>query len=309
MGVSLEHSSSSNGKRLFHLLTTSAELREHRSPHPGSETVDVSACAGASQRQGKMAYVVQNTPYSQPAYQQYDPELGAYGKPEDEGGYERFMEREIRQGFIRKVFSILAVQLLVTLGCAIGFASSAPLKSYLTQNAWPFYIAFPALIGSMVGLACCGDLHRRFPHNYALLGVFTLAESYLVGVTTLMYDTETVLMAVAITAGITVVLTLFAFQTKYDFTTAGGFLLSALLALFSFSIIMMFLPFSKIAHVAFASLGALLFSCYLVYDIQIMMDGKRMQISPDDYVLAALNLYLDIINLFIYILQILDTAK
>merc|ERR1711959_581961 len=291
--VSLEHSSSSNGKRLFHLLTTSAELREHRSPHPGSETVDVSACGGAPQRQGKMAYVVQNTPYAQPAYQQqYDPELGAYGKPEDEGGYERFMEKEIRQGFIRKVFSILAVQLLVTFGCAIGFASSAPLKSYLMQNAWPFYIAFPALIGSMVGLACCGDLHRRFPHNYALLGVFTLAESYLVGVTTLMYDTETVLMAVAITAGITVALTLFAFQTKYDFTTAGGFLL-----------------FSKIAHVAFASLGALLFSCYLVYDIQIMMDGKRMQISPDDYVLAALNLYLDIINLFIYILQILDTAK
>lgn len=299
----------SNGKRLFHLLTTSAELRElreRRSPHPRSETVDVSACAGAPQRQEKMAYVAQNTPYQQPAYQQqYDPEMGGYGKPEDEGGYADFMDKQIRQGFIRKVFSILAVQLLVTFGCAIGFASSAPLKSYLMQNAWPFYIAFPALIGSMIGIACCGDLHRRFPHNYALLGVFTLANSYLVGVTTLQYDTETVLMAVAITAGITLALTLFAFQTKYDFTTAGGFLLCALLALFSFSILSAILPYNKMAHIAFASAGALLFSCYLVYDIQIMMDGKRIQISPDDYVLAALNLYLDIINLFLYILQIL----
>jgi len=114
-------------------------------------------------------------------------------------------------------------------------------------------------------------------------------------------------MAVAITAVITVALTLYAFQTKRDFTTAGGFLLSALLALISFSLLLMFFPFNKMAHLAFASVGACLFSCYLVYDIQTMMDGKRMQISPDDYVLAALNLYLDIINLFIYILQILDS--
>merc|ERR1712203_515196 len=82
----------------------------------------------------------------------YDPEMG-YGKTEEEGGYATFMEKQVRQGFIRKVFSILAVQLLITFGCAIGFASSAPLKSYLMQNAWPFYIAFPALIGSMIGLA------------------------------------------------------------------------------------------------------------------------------------------------------------
>merc|ERR1711904_490315 len=114
----------------------------------------------------------ENAMYQQPHYQQpYDPEMG-YGKTEEEGGmdYAAFMEKEVRRGFIRKVFSILAVQLLVTFGCAVGFASSAPLKAYATQNAWPFYVSIPLLIGSMAGLLCCGDLHRRFPHNYALLG-------------------------------------------------------------------------------------------------------------------------------------------
>ena len=54
---------------------------------------------------------------------------------------------QVRQGFIRKVFSILAVQLLVTFSCAIGFASSAPLKAYVSQNMWPVYVAFPATFG------------------------------------------------------------------------------------------------------------------------------------------------------------------
>ena len=61
----------------------------------------------------------------------------------------------------------------------------------------------------------------------------------------------------------------------------------------------------------YAGCGCLLFSMFIVYDTQMIMGGKdaygndRNSISPDDYVFAALNLYLDIINLFIRILQVL----
>ena len=49
---------------------------------------------------------------------------------------------------------------------------------------------------------------------------------------------------------------------------------------------------------------------YLVYDTQIMMGGGKMySISPEEYIFAALNLYLDIINLFLYILQIISAAR
>ncbi|QDZ23460.1 inhibitor of apoptosis-promoting Bax1 [Chloropicon primus] len=247
----------------------------------------------------------------QPYYQrtsQYDPEMG-YGKTEEEGGYATYMEKQVRHGFIRKVFSILAIQLFVTFGCAIGFSSSASLKTYLTTNSWPFYIAFPGMIGSMIGLLCCGDMHRRFPYNYMLLSIFTFAESYLVGVTTLMYETETVLIAVALTGVLTAALVGYAFQTKYDFTTQGGVLLCVLISFILFGIMASFMPYSKIAHLAFASVGALIFACYIVVDVQLLMDGKRVQLSPDDYVLAALNLYLDILNLFLYILQILGESQ
>ena len=51
--------------------------------------------------------------------------------------------------------------------------------------------------------------------------------------------------------------------------------------------------------------GALLFSCFIVYDVHMLMH----KLSPEEYILAAINLYLDIINLFLYILRILSEAR
>lgn len=56
--------------------------------------------------------------------------------------------------------------------------------------------------------------------------------------------------------------------------------------------------------------SVVLFFQYLVYDTQIMMGGGKMySISPEEYIFAALNLYLDIVNLFLYILQLISAAR
>ena len=50
-------------------------------------------------------------------------------------------------------------------------------------------------------------------------------------------------------------------------------------------------------------------SIYLVIDIQMLMDDKRIQMSVDDYVFASINIYLDIIQIFLKILEFLDDGK
>lgn len=66
----------------------------------------------------------------------------------------------------------------------------------------------------------------------------------------------------------------------------------------------------KIVSLVYACLGALLFSVYLVYDTQMMMGGKhKYSIHPEEYIFAALNLYVDIINIFIMILGIIGTSR
>ena len=62
--------------------------------------------------------------------------------------------------------------------------------------------------------------------------------------------------------------------------------------------------------IVYGSIGALIFSLYIVYDTQLMMGGKhKYALDPEEYIFASLNLYLDIINLFMYILMIVGASS
>ena len=57
-------------------------------------------------------------------------------------------------------------------------------------------------------------------------------------------------------------------------------------------------------------MGAVIFSLYIVYDTQLMLGGKHKHaLSPEEYIFAALHLYLDIVSLFLYILAIFGGSK
>ena len=62
--------------------------------------------------------------------------------------------------------------------------------------------------------------------------------------------------------------------------------------------------------IGFGAAGALVFSLYLVYDTQLMLGGKhKYALSPEEYIFAALNIYLDVVQLFIYILMIVGGSR
>ena len=82
-----------------------------------------------------------------------------------------------------------------------------------------------------------------------------------------------------------------------------------MICLLLFGIVAMFWR-NHIVQMAYASVGALLACCFLIYDTQIMMGGDhKFSISPEEYIFAALNLYLDVIRIFIYILQLVGNKK
>lgn len=209
----------------------------------------------------------------------------------------------------RKVYSILSVQLLVTFGVVLIFAFSEESKSFARGNLWLMWIGFAGTIVTIIALTCFGDLRRRFPHNFILLGLFTMAESLVLGILTAHYDTKTVVMAIGVTAVVCIALTAFAFQTKIDFTVYYGAAYIFFIVLFMMGLVCMFVDM-PILHMVYSCLGALLFSFFLLIDTQMIVGGSRsLQISPEEYILAVITLYLDIIQLFLYILQIFNGSK
>lgn len=94
-------------------------------------------------------------------------------------------------------------------------------------------------------------------------------------------------------------ISMFAMTTKRDFSSMGKMLFIALIIMIVAGISNIFIQ-SSLFQLAIASVGALLFSAFILYDTQQILKG-----AYDSPIEAALSLYLDFFNLFISLLQIL----
>lgn len=134
------------------------------------------------------------------------------------------MTEKVRLGFIRKVYCILLVQLLVTLGFVLWAYFSEGFRKFQLEHVWVYYTCIPITIIVGYTLCCCGSIAKKVPINYILLFLYTFALSYLVAYMTSRYNPITLIMATSLTCAVVVGLTVYAFYTKIDFTFSIGML-------------------------------------------------------------------------------------
>jgi FtsH-binding integral membrane protein len=219
----------------------------------------------------------------------------------------------IRHGFIRKVYLILFTQLLITCAIATPFVAlpSSTIQPFITNNMWLMWVSLAVSISCLFIFACFPSLMRKFPVNYVILFLFTATQGLFIGMICSRYSVNSVLIALGTVTGVTLALTLFAIQTKWDFTGWGPYLLVALLVLMVFGFIIAFFPGNGTATKVYCGIGCLIFSLYLVYDTQLIVGGenRKFQFSVDDYAVAAIALYVDIIQLFLMILTLFGGSR
>lgn len=227
----------------------------------------------------------------------------------------------VRHAFIQKVYGILGFQLVVTtvLAGLVFKYGEALVRSNPGLAMSMIFFSMAVSIGMLCTFICCRDTMRKSPQNYIILTLFTIAESVLVGFITLRYTQESVLVTLAITALIVVSLSIFACQTKMDFTGYGPYLFCGMMVLFAFSFVFMVAGFAGLGnsaafqtmHLVYSACAALLFSAFIVYDTQLIVGGNHHehQFSVDDYAMAAITLYIDIVQLFIHLLQLFGKRR
>jgi len=214
-----------------------------------------------------------------------------------------------RQKFITRVYSILWAQLVVTsifIGCC---NQIQPLQKFMISG-WGPTLVFPCII-LIIALSCMiycrHDIIKTCPGSGVYLTLFTGASTYILGYVGVVTSSETLLLSGLSTLGIFSGLSLYAVQTKYDYTDKGGYLLALLLGLV---ICGLFIPFTNlpILSIMYSSAGSIIFSFYIVYDTQLIVGGNHRSIMfhIDDYVFASVSLYLDIINLFLMLLDLMN---
>jgi len=83
----------------------------------------------------------------------------------------------------------------------------------------------------------------------------------------------------------------------------GGLLFVLVFVLMSASFCLFFYK-NKWDNILIGVCGIILFSVYVIYDTQLIVGQKAFKYTIDDYILASLNIYLDVLNIFMYIIQI-----
>jgi FtsH-binding integral membrane protein len=216
------------------------------------------------------------------------------------------LSHTLRIDFIQKVYSLLSVQLLITFGWTIFAINNAPVHDFMVRNSFILVLVCILTIITLYALVCFLDFQRTVPYNYIMLAIFTLCESYMVAYICCFTQPSVVYSAGIMTIVVCIALTIYAFTTKRDFTKMGG-MLFVILAVFLVAGIFMVFVKVPLVRMVYHIIGVLLFGFYLVYDTQLIMSNKSMAYSVDDYIAATLNLYLDIINIFLEILQLFES--
>ena len=111
---------------------------------------------------------------------------------------------------------------------------------------------------------------------------------------------STVLTAAVLTTAVTLALTAYVHKTGKDFTRMGGFLFAGLIVVLLASIAAIFVPAMQ---AGVSAVAALLFSGFILFDTSRLIRGEE-----DNYVMAACSMYLNVLNLFLAILQLLGFA-
>ncbi|CAE7221517.1 Faim2 [Symbiodinium microadriaticum] len=216
---------------------------------------------------------------------------------------------DVRMGFIRKVYGILGAQMVVTtiIASLITIYGEHLVRYNPALVTSLMVVSMVMSISTMCVFICCPDTMRKSPTNYLLLLCFTVAESVMVGFICVQYTVQSVLVTLGITAALVLALSLFALQTTYDFTGFMPYLFALVCSLCLFGLVMSIFAWNMI----YAGLGAVIFSFYIIFDTQLIVGGKhnKFRFSIDDYCMAAINIYVDIIQLFLFLLQLLGDRR
>ncbi|RAL12735.1 Bax inhibitor-1 family protein [Aspergillus homomorphus CBS 101889] len=208
----------------------------------------------------------------------------------------------IRMQFIRKVYAILTVQLLLTTAMSSISFFSPSYRTWIQSNFWVMILSVFGALGFMLVTYW---KRKSYPANLLFLSGFTIMEAYSISVVTSLYESRIVLQALVITLGLFVALTLFACQTKYDFTHWMPYLFGALWFLILFGFMAMFFPGNSTVELVYGGVAALIFAGYILVDTQLVMRHYHVE----EEIAASISLYLDILNLFLAILRILNSQS
>ena len=211
--------------------------------------------------------------------------------------------------FVNRVLVYVFLQLIFTSGMAItGYIYKEPLISFIAANPQYIYISLGIFVISTIAMVCSRKSNVCL---YIFFILFTISSASLITVSILPYSPVIVLQAVTGTTVAVSCVNIYAFwcsQNNIDLIEWNKALLFASLGLIPIIMIEMLLSYNSPLMILVSVIIVVLFTLYLLYDLNQLYNGNSEQFY-DNPILVAVTIYLDIMNIFLYMLQILGICE
>lgn len=225
--------------------------------------------------------------------------------------------KDMVKNFVANVFAWMGIALAITAFTAYYFASNESLIFALINPETGGF----TILGWIVTLAPLGFVlamgmgFQRFSASTLtiLFGLFAILMGASLSFILLIYTSSSVFQTFAVTAGMFGIMSFVGYTTKTDLTKFGSLMFMGLIGIILASVVNMFLQSEAMDYII-SFIGVLVFTGLTAYDVQkLKRIGAGIQYGSQTAqkltIMGALSLYLDFINLFLFLLRFLGNRK
>ncbi len=218
--------------------------------------------------------------------------------------------------FLSNVFGWMFLGLLATAGVSWIFADNAQLMSLLANETGMTALGWIVTLAPLGFVLLMGMGFQKL--SSATMVILFMVFSILMGMSLsfifLMYDLGSIATTFAITAGMFGAMALLGYTTKTDLTKFGSMLYMALIGIIIASVVNLLIFQSSTMDYIISLIGVLVFTGLTAYDVQkLKRIGSQVDQASETArkltIMGALTLYLDFINLFLFLLRFLGNRR
>lgn len=225
--------------------------------------------------------------------------------PEYNNSYQPAQDLALRvSSVMKRVYVKMTLALLVTAFVALFCANSSGFMTFFVANRWFMWVLIAAELGIVLGVS--GGINRLSTSTATMLFfLFAIVNGMLLFPILFIYTSTSIAKTFFITAGVFGAMSVYGYFTSQDLSRWGSILIMALIGLIICSVVNIFLHSTAMEWII-SGAGVLIFIGLTAWDTQQI---KQMAMAaPEESVgklatLGALSLYLDFINLFLYLLR------
>ncbi|HEX2388051.1 MAG TPA: Bax inhibitor-1/YccA family protein [Solirubrobacterales bacterium] len=216
-----------------------------------------------------------------------------------------------RQSFMTSVFGWMFLGLALTAGIAAYVAASSDMISWFEDHVFAWLIMFVVQIGLVVTISA-GINRISYSISVFLFALYAALNGFIFSVILEAYTTASIASAFGVAAGMFGGMAAYGYVTKRDLSGMRSILFMGLIGIIIGMVVNVFWANSVLYwFVTFG--GVLLFCALTAYDMQKIKqigesgaDGETLRKAS---ILGALSLYLDFINIFLFLLRIFGSAR